>query len=53
MTKLAGTIFFQVAKGVALENVRLQYAEANPLPASSLNTHMAEFEGLWTAKERD
>ena len=53
MTKLAGTIFFQAAKQVALENVRLQYAEANPAPLSSLDTHLAEFEELWAGMERN
>jgi len=47
-----GTIFFQAAKAVAIENARLQFAEANPAPASSLDTHLMEFEELWAGMER-
>jgi len=52
MTKLAGIIFFQIAKEVARENVQLQYAEANPVPLSSLDQHLSEFEELWIGMER-
>jgi hypothetical protein len=38
--------------GVARENARLQYAEANPAPATPLEEHFAEFDGLWRGLER-
>jgi hypothetical protein len=52
LTKLVGTIFFQVGREVARQNVELQYAEANPAPATSLDEHLEEFEELWTGLER-
>jgi hypothetical protein len=52
LSQLVGTIFFQAAKAVAIENARLQFAEANPAPASSLDTHLMEFEELWAGMER-
>jgi hypothetical protein len=53
LSKLVGTAFFQLSKGVARENARLQYLEASPAPRSSLDQHLADFDELWDGMERE
>jgi hypothetical protein len=52
LSKLVGTAFFQAGRDVARENAQLQYAEANPAPATPVKEHLAEFDALWTGLER-
>ncbi len=47
LAQLVGKAFFQTGIAVARRNAEMQHAEANPVPATPLSEHIAEFESLW------
>jgi hypothetical protein len=52
LQKLVGTAFFQAGREVAHKNAELQYNESNPAPRSPLAEHFADFDELWSGRER-
>jgi hypothetical protein len=53
LSKLVGRAFRETTENIARENARLQYVEAEPQPASSIDEHLAEFDQLWAGMDRD
>jgi hypothetical protein len=50
--RLAGHAFLQAGRNVAIENARLLHGDATCEPATSINSHIDEFEKLWAGLER-
>jgi hypothetical protein len=52
LRELVGAAYHQAGCEVAKKNAELQYGEANPVPESSLEEHLADFDKAWAGLHR-
>jgi hypothetical protein len=52
LRELVGAAYHQAGREVAKKNAEIQYAEANPVPESSLEEHLVDFENAWDGLHR-
>lgn len=52
LIKLIGHFFFQVGREIARKQAEFQHNEANPVPKSSLEEHLVDFDEAWAGMER-
>jgi hypothetical protein len=52
LLNLIGAAYHQTGREITRKNAELQYTEANPVPESSLEEHLADFDNAWAGLQR-